>query len=644
LHPTIRETLPPVYGRLLGSFFDRPAIEEPRATCNDCRMCDKGDRPPELAPLLFLEETKCCTWMPYLPNYLVGAILADDTSELAEGRARIRERIAARVAIFPSFVAPSKKYSLLYHAATNLAFGRTSLLKCAYLTNDRACSIWRHREAVCMTWFCTYGAGTVGRAFWSALKEYLTHVERTLATWATRQISPSVDPSEPERSRPEALSLADIEERADERVHAKLWADWVGREEAFYVAAHERVRRLTREEFQELVDDAPAGRALLAPLAEAYRALHTKRVLPPRLALHPNVRVTPIAHGVAISPPQSPAELFEVEGVFFDALTRFSHDKSVTDTRRELREHECIEIDDDVLTHFVTHGILVPGPRAGVCALGPVEGEAWTRTSSLDAKDANLVFSRYARHFARKDRATRDVNLLRELIADLRLVAQRLSDLSSGDARPDLDRDRTVVREKIELYEQELSSIERVQSSLPPREAAKLMGALALDQDALHKLHVAGRPPRLRRPALLARMIEALTRIRTRLGKLPPSPHTMNDLELMNARLASWQAELDEIHALRRTLSDDEVFDGIAQAAHRLADLHAHLAAQDKPAPADHARLGEVCDELDDLGRALRELHRDDDRARASIDALTERLLSLENVFEMSSRRPLRRA
>ena len=45
-------------------------------------MCGSGD-------LQFEPSTKCCTFLPELPNFLVGAMLADTDPAAAEGRASV---------------------------------------------------------------------------------------------------------------------------------------------------------------------------------------------------------------------------------------------------------------------------------------------------------------------------------------------------------------------------------------------------------------------------------------------------------------------------------------------------------------------------------------------------------------------------
>src|SRR5450631_4114901 len=122
---TFRDLLPAVYRVLLPAFFEREAIHEDKATCSDCAMCDKsssnggGSRSAGTGDGVsyFRPDTKCCTFQPHLPNYLVGALLRDADPALAEGQRRIRARIAQRVGVTPQWLAPGRKFSLLFEAA-----------------------------------------------------------------------------------------------------------------------------------------------------------------------------------------------------------------------------------------------------------------------------------------------------------------------------------------------------------------------------------------------------------------------------------------------------------------------------------------------------------------------------------------------
>lgn len=354
---TLREKLPPIYEKLLSPELDVPAIVETRATCENCEMCDKGTMPAEVSAIYFRSDTKCCTFQPSLPNFLVGSILRDTSPDMAEGQRRIRERIAGRIGVTPYCLMPSNKYLLLYRAAKVTSFGRSKTLMCPYLTSDGRCSIWRHREGVCATFYCKYDGGQKGFAFWKAFRSYLGHVEASLAVWATRAIARDVKQPPLEET---TLTLEELEDRPpSEETYARTWGTWLGREEEFYVACANKVRNLSRQEFVQLVDETPKGRDLLGELRARYAAL-TAAKLPDRLALNPKVRRLPVAGGIAITTPYNAYDSMLLEKDLVDVLEKLRHDEPLTETRRRLSDEEGIEFADELLLHLVNHLILVP--------------------------------------------------------------------------------------------------------------------------------------------------------------------------------------------------------------------------------------------------------------------------------------------
>src|SRR4051794_4988796 len=150
-------------------------------------MCAPPDVAAPAGVDYFRPDTKCCTYHPTLANYLVGAVLRDDS--LAEGRQRLREKIAGGIGVTPRFLATPRKYRLLWDASRERAFGRSLSLRCPYYVEDGGrCAIWRHREADCSTFFCKHGAGADGKIFWRALGAYLTGVELALSRHALDQV------------------------------------------------------------------------------------------------------------------------------------------------------------------------------------------------------------------------------------------------------------------------------------------------------------------------------------------------------------------------------------------------------------------------------------------------------------------------
>jgi hypothetical protein len=70
---------------LLGGIIPR----ESRASCDNCAMCAVGGAGQQSAPRAYFFDplVKCCSFVPDLPNFLVGGILSDaDPAGLVETR------------------------------------------------------------------------------------------------------------------------------------------------------------------------------------------------------------------------------------------------------------------------------------------------------------------------------------------------------------------------------------------------------------------------------------------------------------------------------------------------------------------------------------------------------------------------------
>src|SRR5262249_55419500 len=103
-----------------------PIPAETRATCQQCAMCPPatGAASPTPSPDYFNPQTKCCTYLPRLPNFLVGGILADETPEMAPGRASVEQRIRKGVTVTPLGLAADARFQLLYWAGRGATFGK----------------------------------------------------------------------------------------------------------------------------------------------------------------------------------------------------------------------------------------------------------------------------------------------------------------------------------------------------------------------------------------------------------------------------------------------------------------------------------------------------------------------------------------
>src|SRR5438034_10877336 len=83
--------LPPLYAAWMDQLLAGPIPPESEATCHDCAMCNQGTEAssPNGPGYYFSPQTKCCTYLPELHNFLVGRILSDDDPASATGRATV---------------------------------------------------------------------------------------------------------------------------------------------------------------------------------------------------------------------------------------------------------------------------------------------------------------------------------------------------------------------------------------------------------------------------------------------------------------------------------------------------------------------------------------------------------------------------
>ncbi len=148
----------------MNELFDGPLPPEPLATCSACAKLPKPGEPPPADA--YHPDTKCCTYLPMLHNFLVGALLADPDPAFATGRATVEARIDSGEGMTPLGLYATQEYLSRYDAGAR--FGKDLSLRCPHYLHDEGgrCGVWRHRESTCSTWFCFYDRGEAGKEFW----------------------------------------------------------------------------------------------------------------------------------------------------------------------------------------------------------------------------------------------------------------------------------------------------------------------------------------------------------------------------------------------------------------------------------------------------------------------------------------------
>jgi Fe-S-cluster containining protein len=255
----INRFVPDLYAGFLPDFFNNKIPEESFAFCMDCTNARTGPPGKKLQTKPFRPDVKCCSYFPGLPNYLLGAILADSDPALEEGKRRVRELINKRTGVSPAGIQAPKKYSLLFTAAEN-SFGQCKSLLCPYYHKSKGiCTIWKYREATCSTYYCRHVASAAGKAFWGTLKNVLFSVEKRLCGWVllesgfdfTADILNAFSFGIQKVNRMSAAELEDVPPTAEE--YLKPWQNWAGKEEEFYMHSYRLVQQISPQLFKEIM-------------------------------------------------------------------------------------------------------------------------------------------------------------------------------------------------------------------------------------------------------------------------------------------------------------------------------------------------------------------------------------------------------
>lgn len=261
---------------------------------------------------------------------------------------------------------------------------------------------------------------------------------------------------------------------------------------------------------------------------------------------------------------------------------------------------------------------------------------------STEATSANMVFARYMRHFAGKDRSTRDVALLGELVEELRQIEKRMTQLLTETAKgtADFEKDRQVVRENLAQYQKEIDLIEAAQSGGTPDEQASILATLANNQFAVYQGHFAGEPRVSRRPALLMRVVGTLKKIRERMTALKTGGLEVefNDknIGIVEDRLKTYETELAEIRKVRQQTPMTDIMGELGGSANKLFDEYRGNFADKPRTQADAARLAVICDKLGEIRRQMVDmsLAEESEMNLKNLDIVTEQLVMFESEFE----------
>jgi hypothetical protein len=311
----------------------------------------------------FHPDTKCCTYTPEIPNFLVGRILDDADPALAPGRSSVERRIDARVGVTPLGLVRPPVQALLYQQSMPAGFGHAAALRCPHYRADGGgtCGIWRHRNGVCSTWFCKHGRGATGQRFWQALEQLLAIVERNLTRWCLLEIGVDSEvlarllPRGSDRGRDgTSLDAAGLDGAVSEASYRALWGSWRGRERELFHRAGALVDDL------RWADVARIGGATVDALARIVAGAHHHHgadAVPARLAVGAfSVVLTGRERVRVVS--YSDYDPLELPRLLVDVLPYFDG-RPTAEAVRHIRAERHVNVQPDLLRRLVDFGILV---------------------------------------------------------------------------------------------------------------------------------------------------------------------------------------------------------------------------------------------------------------------------------------------
>lgn len=357
--------LPPLYAAWIDQLLAGPIPPETDATCDDCAMLPEEGGEAANSSVFFNPQTKCCSYIPAIPNFLIGRILEDQDHHQALGRATVENRIDAGVGVTPLGLEQPQNFQVLYRLSGDTLFGQSRNLRCPHYLEEAGgrCGVWKHRASICATWHCKYVRGLVGNQFWTTLHQLLSRVERSLSHWCVLELEigpESLSELFPARKTMKAdgsISPRALDGLADPAASRLVWGKWVGREEEFYRECAHLVNPL---DWQEVIDLNRGEIQLWSRLLrEAYQNLNSEE-LPERLKVGALQVLGMDQDSCSVNtyspydPINVPRELIEVLG-YFDG-------RPTVEALEAISEGANLRVDTSLVRKLTDFGLLIPVP------------------------------------------------------------------------------------------------------------------------------------------------------------------------------------------------------------------------------------------------------------------------------------------
>ena len=260
-------------------FFKKELLEsevnETKATCHQCVKAWPQYKKSDY----YLDNLKCCTFQPYIPNYAIGAILSDPSDRYKAAQEEIRKKIKNREYMLPVGLVAPIRYQIEYVKNKKKIFGRDENFLCAFYDQEKnQCGAWQYRGAVCTSFYCVSSYGKAGKGLWDKVSRFQTYVEIALMEeamvhlgYSPRQLSDNLKYIRYDMKNEKPTQLEKKSWVLPEKTFANLWGDYRNQGEDFYKNCYKHVKALDVREFREAIGNL--GQNLENELYECVKKL-----------------------------------------------------------------------------------------------------------------------------------------------------------------------------------------------------------------------------------------------------------------------------------------------------------------------------------------------------------------------------------
>lgn len=254
----LKSIVPPMYERYFPKSLWNFDIQETKATCDRCIR----------APDTYDENLKCCTFWPFIPNYIVGQILASSEVKYKTVQDLIRTRIKEKHWVLPiGLVAPSS-YQVDFLKNKAQVFGRKRSFLCPYYSKaTNSCGMWIYRGSVCTSFFCESSYGKKGHTFWQKFENYFSYLEMGIS----QEILAYKDYSPRDVTAQLEYLMVQKKVRFNSGKYQKIWKHFYNQEEEFYRQSAQFAVAMPTSQIEEILGET--GEDIRSDLVSAHRRL-----------------------------------------------------------------------------------------------------------------------------------------------------------------------------------------------------------------------------------------------------------------------------------------------------------------------------------------------------------------------------------